>query len=154
MLRDWFGLSLSSLGIFKLTLKKLRKPLKTPWKDLEFLGQKRVGTLDIASSTNSKCSLNWKFRHPEWKSFLKENSTRHIFFKFSPCFSVKFAHFGEHFSPKTPMQSVYVCLLLDLLISLYFNRKFTRKLHCLHQIICEVWWFSKWTFKNWWLPVN
>jgi hypothetical protein len=28
-----------------LTLKKWRKPLKTPWKDLEFLGQKRVGTL-------------------------------------------------------------------------------------------------------------
>jgi hypothetical protein len=22
---------------------------------------------DIASSTNSKCSRNWKFRHPEWK---------------------------------------------------------------------------------------
>jgi hypothetical protein len=77
---------------------------------------------DIASSTNSKCSLNWKFRHPEWKSFLKENSTRHIFFYFRLVFSVKFAHFGEHFSPKTPMQSVYVCLLLDLLISLYFNR--------------------------------
>jgi hypothetical protein len=35
---------------------------------------------DIASSTNSKCSLNWKFRHPEWKSFLKEYSTRHIFY--------------------------------------------------------------------------
>ena len=33
------------------------------------------------------------------------------------------------------MQSVYVCLLLDLLISLYFDRKFTRKLHCLHQIM-------------------
>ena len=45
MLRDWFRLSLSSLGIFKLTLKKWRKPLKTPWKDLEFLWQKRVGTL-------------------------------------------------------------------------------------------------------------
>ena len=56
------------------------------------------------------------------------------FFEFSPCFSVKFAHFGEHFSPKTPMECVYVCLLLDLLISLYFNQKFTRKLHCLHQI--------------------
>ena len=54
--------------------------------------------------------------------------------KFSPCFSVKFAHFGEHFFPKTPMECVYVCLLLDLLISLYSNRKFTRKLHCLHQI--------------------
>ena len=85
---------------------------------------------DIASSTNRKCSLNWKFRHPERKSYLKENSTRHVFFKFSPCFSVKFAHF----SPKTPMKCVYVCLLQDLLISLYFNRKFTRKLHCLHQV--------------------
>ena len=89
---------------------------------------------DIASSTNSKCFLNWKFRHPEWKSLLKENSTRHVFLKFSPCFSVKFDHFGEHFFLKTPMKCVYVCLLLDLLISLYFNRKFTRKLHCLHQI--------------------
>ena len=56
------------------------------------------------------------------------------FLKFSHCFSVKFTHFGEHFSLKTPMECVYVCLLLDLLISLYFNRKFTRKLHCLHQI--------------------
>jgi hypothetical protein len=27
---------------------------------------------DIASSTNSKCSLNWKFRHPEWKSSLQK----------------------------------------------------------------------------------
>ena len=32
------------------------------------------------------------------------------------------------------MECVYVCLLQDLLISLYFNRKFTRKLHCLHQV--------------------
>ena len=59
---------------------------------------------------------------------------RDMFFEFSPCFSVKFAHFGEHFSPKTPMECAYVCLLLDLLISLYFIRKFTRILHCLHQI--------------------
>jgi hypothetical protein len=29
---------------------------------------------DIASSTNKKCSLNWKFRHPERKSFQKEDS--------------------------------------------------------------------------------
>jgi hypothetical protein len=57
------------------------------------------------------------------------------FLKFSPCFSVKFAHFGEHFFLKTPMPYVYVCLLLDLLISFHFNRKFTRKLHCLHQLI-------------------
>ena len=85
---------------------------------------------DIASSTNRKCSLNWKLRHPERKSFLKENSTRHVFLKFSPCYIVKFAHFGEHFSLKTPMECVYVCLLLDLLvISLHFNQKFTRKLH-------------------------
>jgi hypothetical protein len=35
---------------------------------------------DIASSTYSKCSLNLKFRHPERKSYLKENSTRHVFF--------------------------------------------------------------------------
>ena len=59
---------------------------------------------------------------------------RDMFFEFSPCFSVKFGHFGEHFSPKTPMECAYVCLLLDLLISLYFIRKFTRILHCLHQI--------------------
>jgi hypothetical protein len=56
------------------------------------------------------------------------------FLKFSPCFSVKFAHFGEHFSLKTPMECVYVCLYLHLLISLHFIQKFTRKLHCLHQI--------------------
>ena len=43
------------------------------------------------------------------------------FLKFWPCFSVKCAHFGEHFSLKTPMKCVYVCLLLDLLISLHFN---------------------------------
>ena len=36
---------------------------------------------------------------------------------------------------KTSAATIYVCLLLDLLISLYFNRKFTRKLHCLHQIM-------------------
>jgi hypothetical protein len=63
---------------------------------------------DIASSTNRKCSLNWKFRHPERKSYMKENSTRHVFFCFfSPGFSVKFAHFSQ----KTPMECVYVCLL-------------------------------------------
>ena len=56
------------------------------------------------------------------------------FLKFSPCFSVTFAHFGEHFSLKTPMECVYVCILLDLLISLQYSQKFTRKLHCLHQI--------------------
>jgi len=60
------------------------------------------------------------------------------FLKFSPCFSVKFAHFGEHFSLKTPMECVHVCLLLDLLISLHFNQKFTRKLHCLHQIMTPI----------------
>ena len=61
---------------------------------------------DIASSTNRKCSHYWTFRHPERKSYLKENSTRHVFL-ISPCFSVKFAHF----SPKTPMECVYVCPL-------------------------------------------
>ena len=84
---------------------------------------------DIASSTNRKCSLNLKFRHPERKF------DEVCFLKFSPCFSVKFVHFGEHFFLKTPMPYVYVCLLLDLLISFHFNRKFTRKLHCLHQLI-------------------
>jgi len=53
------------------------------------------------------------------------------FLKFSPCFSVTFAHFGKHFSL---MECVYVCILLDLLISSHFSQKFTRKLHCLHQI--------------------
>jgi hypothetical protein len=57
------------------------------------------------------------------------------FLKFSPCFSVKFFHFGEHFFLKTPRSYVYVCLLLDLLISFHSNRQFTRKLHCLHQLI-------------------
>jgi hypothetical protein len=33
------------------------------------------------------------------------------------------------------MPYAYVCLLLDLLISLHFNGKFTNKLHCLHQLI-------------------
>jgi len=61
MLRDWFRLSLSSLGIFKLTLKKLRKPLKTPWKDLEFLGQKMVGTLACNWAVVFTSADNWYF---------------------------------------------------------------------------------------------
>ena len=120
--------------------KNTRFGLFTFFRPMKKLTQIYIKTLnwwywsDIASSTNKKCSLNWKLRHPERKSFLKENSMRHVFLKFSPCFSVKFAHFGEHFSLNTPMECVYVCLFLVLLKSSYFNRKFTRKLHCLHQI--------------------